>query len=168
MQRVFKLVTAESHGELKESDHLVLQRHLEWNRNTGISGIGEMEEHPPKNVCEIAFLGEKFKLLEFWQNEILVKLLRSLTLYVYQSLLRVDSHFFCEDHGTPSPVQSRTLWHWTHRKQTSESWFPKQMDCTTGGHEYWASQGLRKSIDMSNPGWFNDKTAWRIVWGFIF
>ena len=51
MQRVFKLVTAESHGELKESDHLVLQRHLEWIGNTGISGIVEMEEHPPKNVC---------------------------------------------------------------------------------------------------------------------
>ena len=151
MQRVFKLVTAESHGELKESDHLVLQRHLEWIGNTGISGIVEMEEHPPKHVCEIAFLGEKCKLFDFWQNEILVKLLRFLILYVSQSLLRVDSHFFCEDHGTPSPVQSRTLWHWTHRKQTSKSWLPKQMDCTTGGHEYWASQGLWKSIDMSNP-----------------
>lgn len=75
MQRVFKLVTAESHGELKESDHLVLQRHLEWIGNTGISGIVEMEERPQK-LCEIAFLGEKFKLLDFWQNEILVKLLR--------------------------------------------------------------------------------------------
>lgn len=53
MQRVFKLVTAESHGELKESDHLVLQRHLEWNRNTGISGIGEMEEHPPKKGVKL-------------------------------------------------------------------------------------------------------------------
>ena len=117
----------------------------------GLVGLGRWRNNPPKKVCEIAFLGEKFKLFDFWQNEILVKLHRFVKLYVYQSLLRVDSHFLCEDHGTPSSVQSRTLWHWTHRKQTSKSWFPKQMDCTTGGHEYSASQGLWKSIDISNP-----------------
>jgi len=48
MQRVFKLVTAESHGELKESDHLVLQRimgHLaQFSRE--LYGTGRTESKP--------------------------------------------------------------------------------------------------------------------------
>lgn len=58
MQRVFKLVTAESRGELKESDHLVLQRHLEWigrlwDWDWGDGGT--MRNHPQKKGVKWLF-----------------------------------------------------------------------------------------------------------------
>lgn len=71
MQRVFKLVTAESHGELKESDHLVLQRHLAWIGNTGISGIVEMEEHPQKKGVKLPFWEKSSNCLTFGKPKFL-------------------------------------------------------------------------------------------------